>query len=126
MVVNKPVVRAVLIFSLIGVGLFANALNNPFHFDDRHSIEYNRHLRSLANIPQFFTDPGTFSSERRGTMFRPLLLSSYAFNYALHGDSMKTARLLGHRGDDDVLFSHYRALYDTKTAANFFSIRPSI
>jgi len=94
MVVNKPVVRAVLIFSLIGVGLFANALNNPFHFDDRHSIEYNRHLRSLANIPQFFTDPGTFSSERRGTMFRPLLLSSYALNYALHGDWIAGFRLV--------------------------------
>ena len=91
---NKPVVRAVLIFSLIRLGLFANALNNPFHFDDRHSIEYNRHLRSLANIPQFFTDPGTFSSERRGTMFRPLLLSSYAFNYALHGDWIAGFRLV--------------------------------
>ena len=94
MVVIKPVARAVLVFALMGVGLFFNALDNPFHFDDRHSIEYNRHLRSLTNLPDFFTDPGTFSSERRGTMFRPLLLSSYAFNYALHGDWIVGFRLV--------------------------------
>ncbi len=77
---------ALLVFSLLAACLYANSLDNPFHYDDHHSIEYNKHLRSLGNIPQFFADPGTFSSERRGTMFRPLLLSSYAVNYALHGD----------------------------------------
>ena len=83
---TKPLNQALLVFSLLGICLFYNALDNPFHYDDHHSIEHNKHLRSLANIPQFFVDPGTFSSERRGTMFRPLLLSSYAINYAVHGN----------------------------------------
>ena len=81
---TKSLVTVFAVFAVLTVVLFANALENPFHYDDKHSIEHNKHLRSLRNIPQFFVDPGTFSSERQGTMFRPLLLSSYAVNYALH------------------------------------------
>ena len=91
---NRPIATALLVYVLLAVGLFFNALENPFHYDDRHSIEYNKHLRSLTNIPSFFTDPGTFSSERRGTMFRPLLLSSYALNYALHENWVPGFRLV--------------------------------
>ena len=83
--VNRSIGQAFVVFALLGAALYANALGNSFHYDDRHSIEHNKHLRSLANIPSYFVDPGTFSSERRGTMFRPLLLSSYAANYAVHG-----------------------------------------
>ena len=83
---TRSAASALLVFVLLSAGLYGNALENPFHFDDLHSIEYNTNLRSLANIPHFFVDPGTFSSERQGTMFRPLLLSSYAVNYALHGN----------------------------------------
>ena len=81
---NRALFAPLALFVLVGLGLFAPALDYPFHYDDRHSIEHNKHLRSLGNIPAFFTDPGTFSSERVGTMFRPLLLVSYALNYALH------------------------------------------
>ena len=73
---SRALVAPLALFFVVGLGLFAPALDYPFHYDDRHSIEYNKHLRSLGNIPAFFTDPGTFSSERVGTMFRPLLLGS--------------------------------------------------
>ena len=77
---TKLLVRVFAVFAVLAVVLFANALENPFHYDDKHSIVKNKHLRSLRNIPHFFVDPGTFSSERQGTMFRPLLLVSYALN----------------------------------------------
>ncbi len=79
--------------ALVGGGLYWGALNNPFHYDDLHSIRHNPHIRSLANIPTFFVDLHTFSSERAGTMFRPLLLCSYALNYALHGEWVGGYRL---------------------------------
>ena len=91
---NRSIATALLVYVLLAVGLFFNAMENPFHYDDRHSIESNKHLRSLTNIPSFFTDPGTFSSERRGTMFRPFLLSSYALNYALHENWVPGFRLV--------------------------------
>ncbi len=82
----------------IGLGLvvvllfltYANSLDNDFHYDDYHSIVQNRHIRSLTNIPQFFTDPQTFSMLTQRAMFRPLVLTSYALNhhfgqYRAHG-----------------------------------------
>ncbi len=81
------------LFAAVGLVLYVGALKNPFHFDDLHSIRYNPHIRSLENIPSFFTDLHTFSSERAGTMFRPLLLCSYALNYALHGHDVVGYRL---------------------------------
>lgn len=85
--------KALLLFAAMGFLLYSNALNNPFHYDDLHSIRYNPHIRSLDNVPHFFTDLHTFSSERSGTMFRPLLLCSYALNYALHGEGVAGYRL---------------------------------
>ncbi|MBI2502390.1 MAG: tetratricopeptide repeat protein [Candidatus Latescibacteria bacterium] len=68
-----------------GLALFANTLDNSFHYDDAHSIVDNPHLRSLTQIPRFFVDPGTFSAMPEARMYRPLLLTSYALNYALGG-----------------------------------------
>jgi len=85
--------RALLLFAAMAFLLYGTALKNPFHYDDLHSIRYNPHIRSLENVPQFFTDLHTFSSERSGTMFRPLLLCSYALNYALHGEDVVGYRL---------------------------------
>lgn len=82
-------IRVFLAFLVIGVAVYFNARNNPFHYDDGHSIKFNPHIRSLENLPAFFTDPHTFSSMRMGYMFRPLLLSSYAFNYALGGQGVQ-------------------------------------
>ncbi len=106
--VNRSIGQAFVVFALLGAALYANALGNSFHYDDRHSIEHNKHLRSLANIPSYFVDPGTFSSERRGTMFRPLLLSSYAANYAVHGGwvpGYRIANLLIHVLCSTLLFA---------------------
>jgi Gpi18-like mannosyltransferase len=61
---------------------FGNTLDNSFHYDDSHSIVENYHLRSLGNIPEFFTDPGQFSREPAMAMYRPLLLVTFALNYA--------------------------------------------
>ena len=62
---------------------YANSLGNGFRYDDTHSILQNQSVRSLANIPLYFLDSGTFSSEPAMVMYRPLLLVSYAVNYAL-------------------------------------------
>ncbi len=90
----KLTLWGVVAFSVMGLILFANALENPFHYDDLHSIQYNPHIRTLKNIPIFFTDTQTFSSDGQGTMFRPLLLVSYAFNYYLDGQNVVGYRLV--------------------------------
>ena len=75
---------------LAGIALFvliiyATSLDNPFQYDDAHSIVDNPHIRSLANIPSFFTDPTMFSEDAASSMYRPLVLVSYGLNHALGG-----------------------------------------
>ena len=72
---------------LVGLvcALYYNASGNEFHYDDFHSIVHNPHVRQLGNLPDFFIDPSLFSVDPRQAMYRPLLLASYAINYALGG-----------------------------------------
>jgi hypothetical protein len=81
-------------FAALGFCLYWSALQNPFYYDDLHSIQFNPHIRSLDNIPSFFSDPHTFSSRQAGYMFRPALLTSYALNYAVGGQSVVGYRVV--------------------------------
>ena len=80
---SGAVAVAVLVFG--AVAGYHNIFENSFHYDDEHSILHNPHIRSLANIPSFFVDPGTFSGLTEARMYRPLLLATYAVNYAAGG-----------------------------------------
>ena len=64
------------------MAVYANSLDNAFQYDDRHSIVENPHIRSLQDIPAFFTHPEYFSRDADKAMYRPLLLLSFALNYA--------------------------------------------
>ena len=61
---------------------YANSFSGSFQYDDFHSLVENKAVRSLVNVPRFFVDPGLFSGEPDKGMYRPVLLVSYALNYA--------------------------------------------
>ena len=71
-----------LLIAVAVAAVYANSLDNSFQFDDRHSIVENHHLRSTANIPAFFSQPEYFSRDPEKAMYRPLLLVTFALNYA--------------------------------------------
>jgi tetratricopeptide (TPR) repeat protein len=72
---------------LVAVGLtYANSLHNEFEFDDFHTINDNPAVRSLDNLPRFFTDATTFSVLPPNRTYRPVVSASLALDYALgHG-----------------------------------------
>ena len=70
---------------LLVVGAYWNSLDNAFHFDDSHVIVNNLYIRSLGNLPRFFTDATTFSSIRSHASYRPLLSATLAVDYAAGG-----------------------------------------
>jgi protein O-mannosyl-transferase len=76
---------ALVLICICGLAVFHNSFDNSFHYDDEHSIVENPHIRSLGNLPRFFIDPGMFSGLPEARMYRPLVLSSYALNYAIGG-----------------------------------------
>ena len=64
---------------------YSNHFENEFHFDDGHTIVDNPAIRSLANVPRFFTDSGTFSILPTHEVYRPVLTASLAVDYRLAG-----------------------------------------
>jgi protein O-mannosyl-transferase len=77
-------VRSLLLVGIVGM-VYVNALGGTFHYDDFHSLVHNPHVRDMGNIPSFFVDPTLFSVDAGKAMYRPLLLVSYALNYAVAG-----------------------------------------
>jgi integrase len=78
-----------------------------------HANDYQQRFRKLVTLAGF--DRWETNAMRH---------SFGSYHYALHGDSLATARLLGHKASDQVLFDHYRALATKDTATAYFSIQP--
>ncbi len=76
---------ALLIISAVVLVVYANSLQNNFHYDDFHSLTRNIHIRYLRNIPRYFVHPDYFSSKPKVAMPRPILLSTFALNYGWTG-----------------------------------------
>lgn len=60
---------------------YANSFENGFHFDDYHTIVNNPAIRSLDNIPRFFTDAKTFSILPANQTYRPVVSTTLAIDY---------------------------------------------
>jgi Flp pilus assembly protein TadD len=74
-------------FALLAICLaYANSFENGFHFDDFHTVTDNPAVRSLDNLPHFFSDARTFSVLPANQTYRPVVTASLALAYALgHG-----------------------------------------
>jgi tetratricopeptide (TPR) repeat protein len=62
---------------------YANSFDNGFHFDDFHTVTDNPAIRSLSNVPRFFTDTSTFSVLPANRTYRPMVSLSLALDYAM-------------------------------------------
>ena len=81
---SKGLFHATILF-VCAAGLYAGSVSHDFHYDDFHSLVENPHIRSLANPGRFLLDPTQFSTHAQNAMYRPVLLATYAVNYALDG-----------------------------------------
>ncbi len=75
-----------LLLAAVAVLPYLNSLGNGFHWDDHHHVLENPAIRDPGYIPRFFTDPSTFSRDPGIQMYRPLLMVTYAMNFAAGGD----------------------------------------
>jgi protein O-mannosyl-transferase len=84
---RSPSRRATLYFAaILGVSIvvaFANSFPSGFHFDDNYGIVNNPSIKSLRNVPQLFLDPHAYWTEHTQPDMRPILMLSYAINYAV-------------------------------------------
>lgn len=68
--------------------IYSNHFNNPFEFDDSHTIETNLAIREIKNIPQFFKDAKTTSSLPVSQAYRPGLTTLNAIDFWLSGEEV--------------------------------------
>jgi tetratricopeptide (TPR) repeat protein len=70
---------------LLAVATYSNHFRNAFHFDDIHTIVNNAYIRSVRNIPLFFTSPATFSALPSNQSYRPAVTTTLALDYWMGG-----------------------------------------
>lgn len=100
--------------ALIIAACYAGSINGSFHFDDSHSIEANMALRSMANIPSFWTDSRTSSFIPENRVYRPLVYTFYSFCWAIGGGKtwpFHVMKMLMHWGVCLALFLIWRRLW---------------
>jgi len=74
------------LFTILGIAVYWNSLDNSFQYDDQLYVTDNLNIRSLKNIPRFFTHPRMLASDPyQAGHYRPLVVTSYALNYAAGG-----------------------------------------
>ncbi|MCA1585539.1 MAG: tetratricopeptide repeat protein [Acidobacteria bacterium] len=71
--------------ALLVVLAYANHWNNPFHFDDDHTIVHNASIRELTNLPRLLTDATAASIYPTHAVYRPLTYVTLAVDYAIAG-----------------------------------------
>jgi tetratricopeptide (TPR) repeat protein len=82
---HRFVIGTSLLLLAIGIA-YSNSFGNGFHFDDYHTVVDNPAIRSLRNIPRFFTDASTFSVLPANRTYRPMVSTTLALDYAAgHG-----------------------------------------
>jgi hypothetical protein len=70
---------------LLTLTAYANHFHNSFHFDDSHTVQNNAFIRSVDNIPLFFTTAETFSAKPANQSYRPVVTTTLALDYRLGG-----------------------------------------
>ena len=86
MLKNNLLLFGFLFTILITLGIYFNHFNNPFFFDDSHTIVNNSAITSLDNWTSFFTNPETFSSLPANRAYRPMVTFLNAIDYAISGE----------------------------------------
>jgi len=88
-----------------------------------HTNDFQKRFRKLQKLAGFgeLDSNGDWVSSWEGNAMRH---SFGSYHYALHGNPLETARLLGHKADDNVLFAHYRALATKAQGEAYFAIIP--
>ena len=88
---SRPPYGAVCVLALLAlVATYSNHFGNAFHFDDSHAIQNNLYIRSLRNIPRFFTDTRTVTALPANQSYRPLVTTTLAIDYWL-GNGLRPA-----------------------------------
>ena len=78
-----------LFLTILLTAVYWNHFDNGFYFDDIHTIVNNEYIRSLDNIPEFFTNIETFGTMPTNRGYRPMVTLLNAIDYRLGGNKLE-------------------------------------
>ncbi|HEY3348139.1 MAG TPA: hypothetical protein VGK71_11025, partial [Nitrospirota bacterium] len=85
---KNPTARlAIYVLAILALAFisYSNSFKADFQFDDARQIVSNHYIRSLKNLPRFFTEAKTASYDPKFNGYRPLTIASHAICYAVSG-----------------------------------------
>jgi tetratricopeptide (TPR) repeat protein len=82
---RMPIWVAIAVITLLGGGVYMNSLDGEFLWDDNYLIKNNAYIKSMSDIPRFFTENIASGGRRRWNAYRPLQMITYAAEYGLWG-----------------------------------------
>ena len=104
-----------LFFVISGLLIYQNSLSSPFFYDDEMYVVNNLNIRTLDNIFLFFKKASTLTAKNYpGGHYRPLVVTSYAVNYAIGGLNPFGYHLVNlgfHIGSAFLIFLIVKAIY---------------
>ncbi|WP_108867114.1 tetratricopeptide repeat protein [Aquimarina aquimarini] len=82
---KKNEIKVLIAILAITFVVYLNHFDNPFFFDDTHTISENESIRNLSNWTSFFTNADTFSSLPANRAYRPMITLMNAIDYSFAG-----------------------------------------
>lgn len=86
--INWKILAGGVIIACLTLAAYWNHFDNPFHFDDDHTIVSNTYIRDIKNIPLFFKDATTTSSLPANQAYRPGVTTLNAIDCWLGGQEV--------------------------------------
>jgi tetratricopeptide (TPR) repeat protein len=127
---NRAAIYWALAIAICAVIVYLNATVNDFVLDDIRLVRDNLRIRSLASVPHLFASSYWDLTGPQG-LYRPLVLATYAVNYAIHGLShygYTAVNIALHVGVSVLLFVLVRGLGGSLFAAGVtgmaFAVHP--
>ncbi len=107
---------AVLLIALVTIVLYANSLPGQFVFDDTVIVQGNPaiHALDLEHLRSIFGGHYWQSVESQGGLYRPIVMLSYALNYALDGEDTQGYHLVNvllHAANGILVYLILQALF---------------
>ena len=114
----------ILAVATAAVLVYLNAFGHDFVLDDTRIIGDNLRIRSLGNIPELFRS-SYWGIGGAQSLYRPLVLASYALNYSVHGLStygFTAVNVAIHAAVSVLLFALVRTLRGSRIVAGMAGI----
>jgi tetratricopeptide (TPR) repeat protein len=105
----------------LAVAVYANALGNGLHVDDRYQIVTNPWIQSLRNLPTIFSSGVWDFDGRVSSYYRPMMYVLYSLVYAVAGAAPWAYHLLNvalHAGSTILALLIARALLEGRAGRN--------